>query len=147
MMTAIFTTQPGVQIHRQDLQLIRSRLKSIKKKFQQRFHNKALRFLLSKPLPLRLVMSTCVLHVSIERCGCGMRCALIFIHKELRRLERGLLSHLSIATQEMTGIQFKKSKCRIALELGIFYRDEIKCVKRRKRVYDLRPLPVRAYTA
>ena len=148
--TVIITINPGSQIEEKDLQRLRSRLKRIKTKFSHKFHNKTIRFVLTKPLPLVLARSVCMLFVSVESCGCEMDCAWTFIVRKLsnmaNNLERGPLRHLTSVPQEMTGLQFKKSKCRCISELGIFYRDQLKCVNFRRR-HDLRCLPEITYTA
>lgn len=148
--TVILTTRPGSQIEEKDLKRIRSRLKSIKTKFSHKFHNKSIHFLLTKPRPIVLIRSVCMLFVSIESCGCEMHCTWTFIIKQLSRmlnnLERGPLGHLTAVPQEMTGLHFKKVKCRCISEFGIFYRDQLKCVNFRRR-YNLRCLPEITYTA
>ena len=142
--TVILTTSPGSQIEEKDLKRLRSKLKSIKTKFGRKFHNKAIRFVLTKSFPIVLVRSVCMLFVSVESCGCEMGCAWTFIVTKLsnmaNNLERGPLRHLTAVPQEMTGLQFKKSKCRCISELGIFYRDQLKCVNFKRR-YDVRCLP------
>ena len=143
----ILTTTPGIQIREKDLKRLRSILKSIKTKFARRFHNKTIRFVLTKPHPIHLIRSACMLFVSVENCGCEMNCAWTFIVTKLSNLgERGSLRHVTVVPQEMTGLEFKKSKCRCISELGIFYRDQLNCVKFKRR-YNLRCLPAMTYTA
>ena len=55
----ILTTSLGSQIEEKDLQLIRSRLNSIKTKFFYNFHNKTIRFVLTKPR-FMLLRSVCM---------------------------------------------------------------------------------------
>lgn len=145
--TVIITTEPGSRVGEKDLQRIRSRLKSIKTKFSYIFHDKLIRFVLTKPRSLVLQRSVCMLFVSIKSCGCEMHCAWTFIVKKLSNIlnGRGSLGHLTGVPQEMTGLHFKKVKCRYISEFGIFYRDQSKCVKF-KHIYDLRCLPEITYT-
>lgn len=97
----ILTTRPGLQIEEKYLQRMRSGLKSIKTKFSHKFHDKTIRFVLTKPHPIVLVRSVCMLFVSSESCGCEMDCTWTFIviYRHLLRnmsnnLERGSLGHL-----------------------------------------------------
>ena len=120
------------QIEEKDLQRKRSRLKSIKTKFFQKFHNKTIRFVLTKPRVMLLRRSVCMLFVSTESCGCEMHCTWTFIVTKLSNMlnnsGRGLLGHLTAVPHEMSGMHFKKAKCRCISKFGIFYRDQLKCV-------------------
>ena len=145
--TVILTASPGIQIREKDLKRLRSMLKSIKTNFARIFHNKIIRFVLTKAQPIHLVRSACMLFVSVESCGCEIDCAWSFIVTKLSNMgERGSLRHVTVVPQEMTGLEFKEFKCRCISALGVFYRDQLNGVKFRRR-YNLRPLPVRTYTA
>ena len=142
------TITPGVQIQREDLERIRRRLKTLKTKFCRQFHNKLIRFFLTKSRPLILIRSVCVLFVSIESCGCPLDCTWTYVMASVNKMftrNRGPLGHLTIIPERMEYMEFKWSKCRAVSEFGMFYRD-YKCVKSKRR-YNLRCLPERTYTA